>query len=1439
MDLKGLLALAQQHLPHTRHSMLIQDEPKLNQPFVHMLLMLLYRSLPKLPQEAQVSASSMGLLSAIGASRDVDGYSKMSQLHRNALDTQGPAQASLSGDLILESRRIQWLMEFPHKIPNLRMDGNLLEFYTGAEITVAPAWLEPVDGVSRYVWEVMRTLYPTFSTAQLDMIVKSNTVEGTFALSGFLALALVSPYHFEVLRSRFKIHFENYFTAVVENLNEKGSDVREKFATAVVRTLHAEHPAFSENRLYSLAKYLSNIYRATGIDGLFSMCRYLLDKLEVQDAMAIGPDRNSEFYTRLADLLDANADALKKLVVYDVSAAIAFLDYDPVGAVHVPGVQLTMPQHGPVCVYLAGPPGTGKTTCAVAILRDLCTDGVRCIGKGRVLLVVVSTKIERLVLDALVANAGYTVINYEETRHLWDPSISRLDAILAAYSDPTVQYALIVTVHSLCKVLYSNSERTRARALYDQRTALGALRQDTMDLPHMNDRVAGAWFSEGLAIMTATTGTLVLDKEMTICALRRLACVPVVVVDGPVDQSAIAFWFDIAPNLRVHVLVPQQRPPNVVVFSELPPWLERLRETLTTPSAILLMTDRATAVDLFESAIRALSPTRDIFTCTADTQTFDMREADELLQRGAIIIASPVMAICQDLQARNVVLLFASFGGGPGSEGIKQMFFRVRSPDTRRYLFMQPLPNQLVCMAKPDPATVGELIKQIMPVVNSRANMQGAFFGDVASAVPIDINTLLHENEGAVIAAHLDEYLSGNLPLSLLSGVDFHRPIPMDQLARVVMNYNPDIAPCVSLMCHCNVRQGDSTSDRVVCSNCGVLEVVVLTGTTSHQPFRLSPLGSATKDFECGFFWKDDRQLTRIKGMPHLSPVDVAVIADVLRHGNQSDARRITELLSSLLASGANMSYVDGGPDCVGLPEALKTLCTALRNMASDKMRVAVGAVKGKENLIGLEQGDLLRQMLGANGDEKREFRAAIRVHGFMWALGLPWDTQTLDRLTMELSLVAWPDRFKKCQLWKKTDPYRQLETLSGMGDNLDRWLHAVYLMCVGVSAPARGIGDAQKLLDTLSCLRLSRLFTLFYRISNEDQTNRPLILSTRGLHIPHENTCLVVDLVGDRESAKSVLADVLSALAAFNLGGRIPRDPNLVTVKDAVTLAKLTAKFAFGMSLKYKKDRILKWNPAFLVTRLTVLYLRMRRDGPSLGGFDVTPENHAWLLRVVKGELECVDDTMAPLLAVCNVPKPSREIPRSTTVNSAASVPGSTQPYHEEGNDFINPLEKTALLAYMHGLIEKHKGLELFGTFGHCDELWSQLDAEQRTLVLGGAGDARAHLKLKLHLGKLALEILDRTKDSVLRRGFEKANKLMRQGTLDSIGSLDPGWARTGNVRESDLSSSESEDEEEQERLDKANERKRKRCRFLDDEAGQDDDGDLVSSSMETETYD
>ena len=526
------------------------------------------------------------------------------------------------------------------------------------------------------------------------------------------------------------------------------------------------------------------------------------------------------------------------------------------------------------------------------------------------------------------------------------------------------------------------------------------------------------------------------------------------------------------------------------------------------------------------------------------------------------------------------------------------------------------------------------------------------------------------------------------------------------------------------------------------------------------------------------------------------------------------------------------MSYVEGTPDGTGLPEPLKTLSSALENASSDKMRAAIQALQSKADLVGLTHDDLLRQMLGATGDEKGELKAALFVHAFMWQLGLPWNNATLDKLTVELALVAWHDRFKNCQLWKKTPPIRQLQTLSGAGGNLERWLDAAYLMCVGVRAPARGIGSAQKLLERLCTMRLARLFTLLCEISGVDQTDRPLILSTQGLHIPYDRGALIVDLVADRTAAALVLADVLSGLAAFSMSGRVPDDPALVSVKDAVILAKLTAKFAFGMTLKFKRDGILRWNPAFLVTRLTVLYLRMKRDGPIPG---CSPEHHAYMFGVVREELRCVDDTMTPLLAVAEVPKPSTVIPRTATVNSVTSL-GSTQPYAEDGDGQITPHQKDALLSYMKGIKGKHIALEHFTTLDQCDELWSQLDPDQRALVLGGSdtGESRLHLKLKLHLGKLALEIVNRTKDSVLRRGFEKANMLLRQGTLDSMGSLDPGWARTGNVRESDLSSSESEEEEEED-----DGRKRKRCRFLDDEAGESDrEDELVSSSVETRAY-
>lgn len=1429
-DLKELLALAQHTLPHLKHSVRIKDDPKLGDPFVHLLLSMFQRTLPKLPENVQLLASSLGLPSILGASLAADCFSTMSNAHKKARLVD-PPPASLLG--LSDNRTIQWLMQHPEEMPQQRMDGNdLSQLVAGVKVEIASTWLQMVDGALRFVWEVMRAMYPKLSAAQLELAIKSNTVEGTFALSSFLALALVSEFFFNAVQSRFTLHFQNYFTDLVEHVNEKDSTVREKLASVVVATLHAEHPAFSPDRYYTLVKKTLNANRWTNIDGLFKMCRLLLDKPEVKVAMALIPERNAEFNTRVDDILDAHADDLKQLIEHDVTSVMLFMDIDTTGMYFTAGVPMMERYFGPVQIYLAGPPGTGKTTVAVDIFRNLCANGPRTIGEGQVLLVVVSTKAEQASLAPLLKLAGYDVIDYAATRHLWDPSRSRLDNILAANCDMSKHYALIVTVHSLCNVLYSKSVCTRAQEAWDKRGVFGALQTDTFDLPHFNDRVKGVWFSEAWAIIAALLSLLIDNKDMTIDALRRLAYVPVVVVDGPVDQSAFSFWFDILPNLKVHILVPQQRPPTVVVFSELPPWLERLRVALESPSAVLLMTDRASAVELFYAALRALAPHRDIFYITADMSTFDIKELEALLERKAFVIASPVITVCTDLQTKKAIVLYASFGGGPSPEMIRQSLFRVRDPEAERFLYLQPPHDKVVSMGKPDPDTMSDLLEQIMRIVNSRAVTRGAFFPSVEGAVPTNLGALLRHNEATVITGHMDKYLDGSLPLHLLAGINFNQPVPAAHVARVTMNFDPDVPPALSFLCLCDVRQGDRTSDRDVCLNCGEKPVVVVTGTASQQPFRLPPSGNTVKEFEGGFFYKPHCDLQRVPGMPHLSPIDVAAISDTLRHGNQSEFRRITELLSSLLASGAKLSYVEGTPDGTGLPEPLKTLSSALENASSDKMRAAIQALQSKADLVGLTHDDLLRQMLGATGDEKGELKAALFVHAFMWQLGLPWNNATLDNLTVELALVAWHDRFKNCQLWKKTPPIRQLQTLSGAGGNLERWLDAAYLMCVGVRAPARGIGSAQKLLERLCTMRLARLFTLLCEISGVDQTDRPLILSTQGLHIPYDRGALIVDLVADRTAAALVLADVLSGLAAFSMSGRVPDDPALVSVKDAVILAKLTAKFAFGMTLKFKRDGILRWNPAFLVTRLTVLYLRMKRDGPIPG---CSPEHHAYMFGVVREELRCVDDTMTPLLAVAEVPKPSTVIPRTATVNSVASL-GSTQPYREDGDGQITPHQKDALLSYMRGIKEKHIALEHFTTLDQCDELWSQLDPDQRALVLGGSdtGESRLHLKLKLHLGKLALEIVNRTKDSVLRRGFEKANMLLRQGTLDSMGSLDPGWARTGNVRESDLSSSESEEEEEED-----DGRKRKRCKFLDDEAGESDrEDELVSSSVETQAY-
>ena len=200
-DLKELLALAQHTLPHLKHSVRIKDDPKLGDPFVHLLLSMFQRTLPKLPENVQLLASSLDLPSILGASLAADCFSTMSNAHKKARLVDPPPASLLD---LSDNRTIQWLMQHPEEMPQQRMDGNDLSLLvTGVKVEIASTWLEMENGALRFVWEVMRAMYPKLSAAQLELAIKSNTVEGTFALSSFLALALVSEFFFNAVQSFF------------------------------------------------------------------------------------------------------------------------------------------------------------------------------------------------------------------------------------------------------------------------------------------------------------------------------------------------------------------------------------------------------------------------------------------------------------------------------------------------------------------------------------------------------------------------------------------------------------------------------------------------------------------------------------------------------------------------------------------------------------------------------------------------------------------------------------------------------------------------------------------------------------------------------------------------------------------------------------------------------------------------------------------------------------------------------------------------------------------------------------------------------------------------------------------------------------------------------------------------------------------------------------
>jgi hypothetical protein len=211
------------------------------------------------------------------------------------------------------------------------------------------------------------------------------------------------------------------------------------------------------------------------------------------------------------------------------------------------------------------------------------------------------------------------------------------------------------------------------------------------------------------------------------------------------------------------------------------------------------------------------------------------------------------------------------------------------------------------------------------------------------------------------------------------------------------------------------------------------------------------------------------------------------------------------------------------------------------------------------------------------------------------------------------------------------------------------------------------------------------------------------------------------------------------------------------------------------------------------------------------------------------------VDITEVPLFDVADIRKPSPTLDRTMT---AGSLP-STVPYDDGSQSQpdvpISKKEMQELLAYMQPAIAKKPELAHFGTTRHLEDLWARLTLDERALVLGGnSGATRAHLQLKLNLGKLALEILEAHANPTSVLG-QTINKMRQAGRLDTLNSLSEAASQENAFRACDAISepSESSDSEEEE------EPPSKKCRFLDDEAGEDDRGDLVSSSMETETYD
>ena len=1309
----------------------------------------------------------------------------------------------------------------------------LLLYVFGYVCTIAPVWLEMADGVERWVVEVLKAAYPQFTAAQIYKIIKANTVEGGFALSSIVALALFSEWHFSWLRARFRFVFREYVGQLITDANEKDSAKRESMTNTLLPIFTGKHPSL-DRYMYSLIKWLSNNEPTTNIDGLADMVRWMLEKAECRELLALGADARAEFNGRLRDLLCVHASALKRMVRFDIGAALAILHTDTQGAWGISGTNITQPSDiGPIAAHLLGPPGSGKTSAVRDIVKDLLTDGQRCLVPGSIFLVVASNNMEIQTLAAQVESLGICVILVSDQHHLYAPDRPRIDAIIESLTDPTRYYFIICTVHSLPQLFLSKRDIARVVAQNARRSPFGPVNATKFDISHITARITHVWLSELRAILDALRSDLIELKALTLDLLRRLCSgVRVVLGDAPVDMGSVSLACDLNHTATFTIVVPEPKGQPLVLYDNFKAWLQIACteiDALPAETGAVFLLDRAGHVPSLADLLRKRWPSRLVMDVTAENPHTGV-DLDMLLEKGALVLISPVVMTCVDWKAR-VNVYGAFFGGGPDAHGWWQMTHRVRWEYATRRIFLN-LPFGEMQMGKPGVDERIALLERIMPVILQRETHR-LLFGSVEDAVPRDIERTLRENQAQVIADNVDLYCTGGLRIALLAGMI---PSAADRRAcilELLTGVAPDDSVSLVVWCSCDAFTADSTHVRSVCKVCGTLQTVVPAGV-SLSPLRPTQGDSpSVKEAENGVFWRPPGPPMQLRGLPVFSAIDLDSIGHHLRYGWQTPFRDVTAFVSMATATGSTR-FEDGVG--VSVSAELSAFADSLLNKTTDKVQRALDVLPVQH--IGAAGSDLVRSMLASNGADQAEYKTALRVFLFLQDLGLAFTGEVLDRLH-DAMRIPWHVLYPKNGIWQKIPWCVQLQRMTGEGANLTRWLHCVKWTITGREPPACGVGSMDQLLDIMGYLRISRMLTFLCEICDFDQSGRPLILSLGGLRIRLDMTLPVLSLVKSADDGRKVIGDVTSGLIALGLGTGVPRDPGLVTVSDLIRMLKQSVRLAFGMSLKLSKDGMLMWNFASLISRIQVLWLRLLRDPPA------NPSDADRLLvRLVRFELTQVTADKTPVLTIGSVVKPSLPVAR------AATEEADTQDYEEDAPEdeerTVSQADIDALCAFM------GKPVDGFGSFLQCQRLWAGFSATERQLVLGQGGTTRERLQLQLAIRVRAKAIVDdpALPQTALGKAFAKYNAQRateRSATVNEAGSQlssvlsnlsdlsDIGFARTRDVPEPDTESeSDAEDD-----------RPTKYSKFIDGEAGQStqrqmqEELRLADSGAETDGYD